>query len=153
VKLVIDSVGDEIVSRELLRLAGRVGNVEPAMESILRQIRAGEEQQFNSQGSYGSGGWAPLAPSTLEAKARSGIDPRILHGITGDLEASLTGAGGENIAITRHDGLDFGTTVPYARYHQDGRGVPMRKPAQFPDSARRHWIKTIQDHVLGTGTL
>lgn len=152
-KLVIDSVGDEVVSRELLRLVGRVDNVEPAMDSILRQIRSGEQRQFNSQGGYGSGGWQPLAPSTLDRKSASGIDPRILHGATGALERSLTGSGDGNIAVTRHDGLDFGTTVDYAKYHQQGRGVPMRKVAQFPDSARRHWIKTIQDHVLGTGTL
>jgi hypothetical protein len=152
VRLVIDSVGDEIVSRELLRLAGRVGDVEPAMNSILTLIKKGEKKQFNSQGAYGSAGWTPLAPSTLESKARSGIDQRILHGITGDLESSLTGGGG-NIAIARHDGLDFGTTVPYAKYHQDGRGVPMRKVAQFPEGARRYWVRVIQDHVLGTGTL
>ena len=149
----IDSLGEEIVSRSLLRLAGRAGDLEPAMESIVRQIRDGEERQFDTQGGYGSGGWPALAESTKAFKARNNLDPRILHA-TGELRRSLTSDSAGGFAVTRSDGLDFGTTVPYAKFHQaGGPNLPQRRPAQFPEQDRRQWVKTIQDHVLGTGTL
>lgn len=149
---VIDSLGEQTIARQLIRLNGRIDDLRPAMESIIRQVRAGEERQFDSQGGYGSGGWAKLKESTKAFKARNNLDPRILHA-TGDLRESLTSDKKGGFAITRFDGLDFGTTIPYAEFHQKGKGVPVRRPAQFPESDRRAWVKTIQDHVLGTGTL
>lgn len=146
-KLVIDSLGDQVVARKLLAIADRAVDVEPAMRSISDQIMLSERKQFDSQGGYGSGGWEPLAPSTVRTKARRGLDPRILRA-TGDLAESLTNRGGANLSIPRHDGLDFGSTVPYARFHQQGNGVPVRKPAQFPERDRRAWAKTLQRFVI-----
>jgi phage gpG-like protein len=145
--LTIESLGDVVVDRELLRLAGRAGDLTFPMGRILDSLHRTTADQFASEGARGSGGWEPLAASTLDAKARSGIDPRILHA-TGALERSLTGSGG--IADAHPDGFDFGTRVPYAQFHQQGTSrMPARKPVQPTGADRRDWIKEVQNHILG----
>jgi hypothetical protein len=65
------------------------------------------------------------------------------------LERAMTQRGGEQISIARSDGLDFGTTVPYARYHQRGtERMPRRRVAQLPDRARRDIVRAIQRGVV-----
>jgi phage gpG-like protein len=150
VRLVIDTLGEQAVARDLLRFGHNAADVRPAMVQVLDLLRRAERRQFDSQGAYGSEGWPPLASSTVERKRREGLDPRILHA-TRRLRDSLTEAGhGEQIAIARHDGLDFGTTVEYARYHQHGTSrAPQRRVVQLPESDRREVVRIVQRHVVG----
>lgn len=146
-RLVIDSLGQQAVARDLLGIGARAVDVEPAMRAILGQLRRAEVRQFDSQGAYGSGGWPELAPSTIARKQAAGLDSRILHA-TLRLRDSLTRAADtDELAIPRHDGLDFGTLVPYARYH-----VKKRPPVQLPDGERREMVRTLQRFVI-TGEL
>lgn len=142
IRLTIDTLGSEIVARELLRMAGRTDDLRPVMNGVADLLRDSTREQFDSQGASGSGGWKPLAASTVERKARAGLDPRILHA-TLALRESLTGTGGANIAISRRDGLDFGTTVEYAKYHSTSR-----PPVQLPERDRRSIVRLVQRYLI-----
>lgn len=150
-QLIIDSLGVEAVSRDLLRFGDRARDLSGAMHDILDVIRASERRQFDTQGGDGSGGWQPLADSTRKSKAARGLDTRILRA-TGQLFDDMTGHGAGQIAVARHDGLDFGSTLPYAKVHQHGGGhVPQRPVVQLPERDRRTAVRIIQRYILDEG--
>lgn len=152
-RLTIDAAGATVLDRELLRMAGRVDDLSEVMETVIDSVLASAEKQFDTEGAHGSGGWAPLAQSTIERKAQAGLDPRILHA-TLDLRRSLTERGGDNVAIAERDGATVDTTVEYAKYLRDKR--PLIQPTELE---RRGWVKAVQHYVVsgdrmrGTGLL
>jgi phage gpG-like protein len=141
--------GDKLISRDLVRLGERGVNALPAFEQIGEQFARTEKRRFDTDG---NGTWQPLSTSTIAFKARHGLDPRILRA-TGALRASLISREDPaHIRIAQPQSLVFGTLVEYAKYHQKGRGVPVRKPLGFTENAKREAVKTIQRYVL-TGSV
>lgn len=136
--------GDVQVSRRLERFAERADNATPLWFNIMQYLVGAEKRQFNSQGGTGSGGWAPLAQSTKDQKAAQGLDPRILHA-TLRLRNSLTSmGGGDAVRIVEDDFMAFGTTVPYAGFHQRGAGVKQRRPVELTEGQRKTIAKRMQ---------
>lgn len=153
VRIEIEIFGEKQVARDLIRLGEHVDNPLPLWQELMRNISTIERQQFDSQGQF-SGGWAKLAESTIAAKAAAGLDPRILHA-TLLLEKSLTSPGLAPSAIREvtPEGFRFGTSVPYAKYHQTGtRRMPRRRVLEFTPGTRRDIVKRIQRFVI-TGQL
>lgn len=144
--------GDVQVSREIRRVGERAIDASPAFRAILSDWIFWETEQFDSEGSTGSGGWAPLKESTIARKERAGLDPRILHA-TLALEKALTGPGEPSGSI-RHIGpnrLVYGTTLPYAGVHQNPRTtnpLPQRRPVEFREWQREHTVKILQHWIL-----
>ncbi len=101
--------------------------------------------QFDSQGGYGSGGWQPLADSTVKSKAARGLDPRIMHA-TLRLRRSLVDQGGaDQLLEVTPSSLAYGTTVEYAKFHQQGGGnLPRRRLVEPPEGDRRQAVRTLQ---------
>jgi phage gpG-like protein len=151
VQIVLDVFGEEQVNRRLLRFEDDVRDASPAFREMANMLRSWERRQFASEGSYASGGWAPLAASTVAQKRRKGLDPRILRA-TGDLMRSLTQSGDPNADVTIAPlGMTFGTSVPYARYHQTGtRRMPRRRPLELRDQDRRELVRILQRHLVGS---
>jgi hypothetical protein len=146
-RLTIDSQGEELISRDLFGMAGRAADVRPAMVEIRDLIWDATSRQFASEGAFGSGGWEPLASSTVEAKERAGLDRRILHA-TLRMERSVTGDSPESIAVASRDGLDMGSSVPYTIHHQTGTDrMPRRRPMQLPDRVRQDAPRIVVRHV------
>jgi phage gpG-like protein len=150
----IDLFGDVQVSRELLRFAGRIEDATPAFEQIANDLRELEAQQFDEQGKRASGGWQQLADSTIDRKLHSS-DPRVrananvILQATGRLKASLTGEWDpDHIEIVQPHQLVFGTTVPYAHYHQLGEGVPRRRELELTETDRRQVVRTLQAYLV-----
>lgn len=143
--------GDKQVSRRLLRLGEYAGDASPVFSSIADYMMDETAAQFDSQGGHASGGWEKLKPKTVAAKARRGLDPRILHA-HGFLELSLTHRGDSNqILRISADELVFGSKLPYAGAHQNprpGSPLPRRRPIEFTEGARREIVKRIQRYVI-----
>lgn len=141
-----EAYGDRLVSREILDIGGRGVDARPAFSAIADDLLGSEKRRFNSRG---FGTWTPLAPSTLEAKARQGLDPRVLHA-TDALRDSLTIRGAEHQQlIIQPQFMVLGTTLDYAGYLQTGtRKMPARKPLGFPVGQRRKAVKRIQRFVV-----
>lgn len=146
-RLLFEVDGDVQIERTLLRMAGRTDDMSDGLQLVADSFLHAEERQFASQGGYASGGWKPLAPSTLIRKARAGLDSRILHA-TGDLRASLTRRGGDHIQIVTPSSLVFGSSVPYGKFHQLGQGVPRRRPVELTEGDRRESIRILQRAIV-----
>jgi phage gpG-like protein len=101
----------------LLRLTDDISSAWPAVTQELRDIMA---EQFTSQGALGqTGRWAPLE-GRYAARKRRQYPGRTILERTGALRASLQVSTGQSIVERSPRALFFGTSVPYAGYHQSG---------------------------------
>lgn len=115
-----------------------------------------EQEQFSTRG---HGAWPPLAPSTLEQKARRGwpLDPLVR---TTELRESLTDPN-RAMHISGQEAW-YGTDVEYAHWHQTGGYVAGRPPQRqvipdpLPVDSRRKletamvsWINEIAARTFG----
>lgn len=145
----LDIFGDKQVSREILRVGEYADNPRPALHAVADFLRKVEWTQFATQGVSSSGGWPPLAPSTIAKKGHS----RILWE-TGTLARSLYSKNSpfhiESVFVKE---LVFGTRVKYARYHQLGTSkMPRRRPVELTLSQRKRVINIVHRWVV-TGKL
>lgn len=158
-RLDIELAGDVQLRRELLRWSDAVSDASPAFRAIAQRgsgeagvysLRGIERRQFDSQGEFASGGWAPLAPATVRLKARKGLSRRVLRA-TGALEASLVGPGPGHVEIVQPHQLVFGTSDRKARFHQSGtRRMPRRRVLELREQDRRNFVRILQRHMAGT---
>lgn len=103
----------------LTEMGIRARDVRKVSTRVRKIYRRAEKQRFDTRGP----GWAPLAESTVERKARGNLDPRILRA-RGDLYDSLVKSRAEHqVNVKRPDSFRFGTSVPYARYHEYAKRI------------------------------
>lgn len=144
-----DIRGDVQVSRELLRFADRAVNVAPALSAVAAEMRSHVSAQFSSEGGRASGGWASLAPATVEYKAHYGLRPETLRA-TDRLLRSLTMKGDSDaVEEVRPDELTFGSKVEYGGFHQSGTWrMPRRRPVEFRERDRVAYMRAIQSYIM-----
>jgi phage gpG-like protein len=143
-RIYFDVFGEDRVAYDLLRFAGRTLDIRPPLLQVATDVRDITEERFERQGP----GWAPLAPSTLQAKAAKGQDPRILHA-TQALRESLTRLGGKHVEIVADDSLLMATQDEKARYHQEGTSrMPARKVVDFSRFNHEDFVRTIQRYIV-----
>jgi phage gpG-like protein len=147
-RLSVDVFGDVQLDRRLLRFEEHAGDLSPVFEALADDFLDLEGRQFASEGGFASGGWAPLAPSTVR---RRGTAHPILTD-SGDLRASLTQRDGKgSVRRISDDEMFVGTDVDYAQYHQTGtRRMPRRRPVELRNADRQRWVKAMQ-RFLTTG--
>jgi phage gpG-like protein len=137
--------------RYLSGVEGRVSDLRPAMEEISEDFYRHEERAFGTEGSIlRSGKWAPLSPRYAAWKARH-YPGRTILVRTGKLKASLTQPGAEGaIREVTEDGLEIGTSISYARYHQWGTGrMPARLVIDPPPVVVEGWVQIVERYVEG----
>lgn len=144
-------LGETQLQRSLLRFSARWLNATPAMLAIMKYLERLSEEQFESEGASGSGGWAPLAPATIEFKQRNGYPLEILHR-TLLLKNSLTkwSAPGAERHAGPH-GFTWGSSVRHGIFHQDGaeaNGLPQRRPVDITASQRDDIVKILQGFLV-----
>ncbi len=143
----IDEHGSRVVARHLLGVEHRTLHPRPAFARIGEQMLLAERHLFDSQGAFAGRHWPADEPETLERKAELGLDPRVLHA-TRRLRRSLVQRGNpEQIRRSTDRGIEFGTTVPYAKFHARDR-----PPVQFGRAQRRQFERTLSRWILD-GTL
>lgn len=144
-------LGETQLSRTLMRFSARALNATPALLGVMSQIQDQVEEQFDSEGARGSGGWAPLAPATIEFKRRHGYPLEILHR-TLTLRNSLTkNTAAGAIRIVTPKTMTFGSRVQYGIFHQLGAPkskLPQRRPVEFTEADRQHFAKIIQAYIV-----
>lgn len=153
-RLTLEAFGEVQLDRELMRIGENAGDMRPAFDDIHEVLLDASRHQFSTEGGY-SGGWAPLAASTVAAKQRGGFDPRILHR-TLRLRNSLTQAGHpDHVYEASADEMYVGSRVPYGSYHQRGNEprMPRRRPVDFSSGGgprvKSDIVKILQRHLLG----
>jgi phage gpG-like protein len=149
VRIVFEISGDRQIERELLRVSDRAGDVSPAFDRIIDLWVDETAEQFATEGAHASGGWAPLAQSTLRRKTARLFTGGILHE-SGSLERSLTDRGDANMIVeVSPDEVAWGSRVDYAQFHQTGTTrMPRRRPVEFTEGARRETVRILQRFVI-----
>lgn len=148
-KFSLEVIGDVQVEREFIRFGERAMEAGELWNVLHGALMDMEFEQFASEGEHGSGGWAPLASSTVAAKQRQGYPVEILHR-TLALFKSLTQPDSEGSLFENFgEYMRFGTTIEYAIYHQTGtRTLPMRKPVQLTAAERLELTKSVQRFIM-----
>lgn len=120
-------------------------------------------KRFETAGKHGGGGfsglsgWKELSEETKERRRKplsEGGTPNIggvKHPLwdTGNLKASFQEVGGESVRNIERDRYIRGSRVPYAIYHQEGRGVPKREivPDEMPRFMMRRLTRLVERWV------
>lgn len=148
--ITIEAFGETEMERTLLRWDERVRNPLPVWKDIHEDFMDIERYQFESQGEL-SGGWQPLADSTVERKAIQGFDTRIMFR-TGALFESLTESGDEqHVFHPLASSLEMGSTVDYGKYHhsRDPRQhLPRRPLIVLTTGVKTAWVKKLQRWIV-----
>lgn len=137
--------GDVQLDRTLARFEA-VEDARPAWEVLAQRFGALERRQFATEGAYASGGWPALSPTYGAWKAKHYPGAKILHR-EGDLEASLTERP-FGVEVIEPGFMVVGSDVAHGAYHQQGDGVPRRRPVEFPEAERREWVKVLQELIV-----
>lgn len=139
--------GDKQLNRRFVTMKHSVEDATPAWKSITTFLERTERSQFAQQGVAKS--WAPLAQSTVESKRRNGLRPEILRA-TDALKNSMTKkSSGDAIRIQEPTFMVFGTSVPYAGYHQTGtKRMPQRRVLDLTPEQRIEIMKRLQRFIV-----
>lgn len=127
------NMGD--VLEDLDDAQGRTDDLRPVFRLFDRRVSMFARRQFETSGAVGGEAWEPLSEETKERRRehrggnRGGVDKPLWD--FGKLKSSLQTAGPESVREIDRQKYTRGTTVFYARFHQEGEGVPKRQI--FPD--------------------
>lgn len=150
-RVTIESYGESIVNRELVRFGRNTADLTDAMRDVGTIMREASEAQFRSEGGYASGGWPPLSDSRIAYKARHDLAPEILRA-TDTLMNSLTRKFDPlHVEHASADSLRFGSLVRYGIYHQSSRPrtkIPFRPPIALTELDKRRIVRTLQESIL-----
>lgn len=163
VEIVVD--GDEDTLDILGAVSERVDTVDEVFEAIHTSFMAAEESRFDEEGP----GWAPLAESTLQAKAEHGWSDKILQA-TGQMMASFINPDAPGHLYTIEASPDLTTVEMGSDYHspsQTGRWAETALAA-FPqegttkmvarpiiddlDTLAAEWNDLVADWISGVTT-
>lgn len=160
IPLTLEVAGVQQVNRKLGLAAAAVQDLRPVWEDVYDDFLDRESKVFDAQGQSGSktremgggawGEWEALNEEYAKRKAAEGYGSRILVR-TGDLRSSLTSRNADAVFRADQRSVSMGTKVPYAWYHQTGKGVPKREPIRVSEAAARMWARMIQKFVLESG--
>lgn len=150
--LEFEAFGSKQIVRELERFSEAALDAEPAFEEIIRLMQEDIGEQFSTEGGSMSGGWEEDKPVTIRRKELAGLRTETMRA-TDRLMQSLTDErGSDQIHEVTPVGFDFGSEVPYGKYHmgpaKDG-SRPARKPIDFTEGQRRKYVKVLQAWLVG----
>lgn len=116
------TAGVERLRIKFLDLSQYVADVTPFLERVMVELEEHTDEVFDSEGSSGSGKWAPLSPVTEEIRAQTGFGGLPILENTGRLRNALGARRGTGALRGITNGvLVYGTNgVPYASFHQTG---------------------------------
>lgn len=123
----------------------------PVAQEYCREYAQELTERFDNGG---DATWQALKKETVDAKKKKGYSAaeKILYA-TGHLEASLGVDADGNLKNIRADSIDFGTSVPYAKYHDDGEGhLPKREIIVEPSTDLMEKIGEQLDETLCEAT-
>lgn len=123
-QLSIETRGVARTHRALMAVSRRGADARPAWPMVLDMLQGQAQRRFTTEGR--DAGWEPVAGTTVARDVRTNRDPRLMR-TTGKLERALTADRARGGVRRRgKTQLRFGTSLPYAVFHQEGRGVPKR---------------------------
>ena len=148
VTVTIETLGAERFVRAFNRIASDMTDFREPFADIYDNFCGIEERSFKAQGLPDR--WVPLSPRYAAWKRKHYPGKKILER-TGALKAAMTGSGPGAVRVIGHRSAEFGTDIPYARYHQSGtRYMPRRKVVQLTDAMKVGWGRIIHQWAVAT---
>jgi phage gpG-like protein len=140
----IQTTGVDRTARALKSIGGRGADARPAWPHVFDVLRAESEDHFNTRG---HGEWEPLAKATHVRDKYGKRDPRMMRA-SGALFKSLHEERAKG-SVRRKSKLQmrFGTTVFYATFHQEGRGVPKRRVLEVHERVENRITDLLEEYV------
>ena len=128
--------GDVRLIRGFEEAVKKVGNVQPVLHGIGDVLVREFKGQFPEEGSrLERSRWQPLAPATLEDRARKGFPPGPILTRTGTLREGFVATLGSDYVRVHND-------VPYYEYHQLGTPrMPQRRMIVFPERLKQEVVR------------
>ncbi|UKH48298.1 hypothetical protein SEA_LILMAC1015_11 [Arthrobacter phage Lilmac1015] len=153
VGLRLDSDGFEPFALVLDRFRQQLENAEPAFEELATyQKTVVNARTFAQRGTPETGRWAALSPryGAWKARVRPGAPLLVFDG---DLRETMISTR-SGVYEVWNKGAVVGTTIPYARYHQDGTPTMPARPilGRTAKKDSRHMAKIFQDFVIKGGS-
>jgi phage gpG-like protein len=140
----IDAKGVQRTAKHMDDVARRAGNVKDASYKVRTVYRKAEERRFQSRG---AGSWPALKESTREWKARTNSDPRMMRATNALYKALTSPRAGGQVDERKPDEFRFGTDLPYATFHDRGKGVPLRKLIDLTPAERQEIDDALGDYI------
>lgn len=153
----------EEAEREMGARGRRARDLSTPFRVFDRDVGQFFRKRFETAGKHGGSGfsglsgWKELSEETKRHRQRPVSEGGganvggIKHPLwdTGNLKASFQEVGGESIRQIDRDRYIRGSRVPYAVYHQEGRGVPQRRivPEEMPDFMMRRLTRLMERWV------
>lgn len=146
------------------RFAESIDDWRPAFSQIVADFKEGQNKQFQSEGGYGSGGWAGLSPAYARWKdehkpgmpilvfsgllRRAATNPQVV--MTRDtLVITIDDSGSYKVFSKSRGQLITKRKPAVAGYHQEGGGhLPARKVVQLPQSQVVRWRKIFHSFLV-----
>jgi len=148
-RLSIKGDGRRQIERELTRISGRVKDFRPAWRGVIGALEDEMRARFDAEGAQGGESpWPPLSAAYAARKERVyGRQPILVQ--TGRMRESFQG-GGDAIRDAGRMSLRYGTSVPYATFHQSGTSrMPPRPPLILSERGVREVVRVMQRHAFG----
>lgn len=139
------------------KLADGVSDFTTLLEGFDTIFRSFMTKQFESQGSFGAGGWQALSPA-YDAWKQEHYPGRPIGVLTGALRSAMTGSDGYSAEITRDSasyGMSAGSAATaYGKHFAARRPVIAWSGAQSREFQKfsQVWLNTELDKVKGHGS-
>mgnify|MGYP001220145994 CR=1 FL=1 len=130
--------------RAFNRVSGEIRDFTSVWDTVRAWARARLKRQFETEGAAGASRWQALSAKYKEWKEIFYPGARILER-SGKMVESLVSGNAETIDRATKNEFDYGTSLPYAAYHQEGAGnLPQRKIFDFTERDRTELTKQMQ---------
>jgi phage gpG-like protein len=140
--LVVDNVA--VIDRAFSRFGDNVRDLRPVWDDVAKEFYRIEDEQFATEGAHSGNAWKPLS-AKYEKWKESKIPAQMILEWDGTLKRSLTGPSSKgSIREETENELALGSSIHYARYHQQGtRKMPRRPPIDLNEGDKRRITKAI----------
>lgn len=140
--LIVDNVA--VIDRAFSRFGENISDLRPIWDEVAKEFYRIEDEQFATEGGHSGNAWKPLS-AKYEKWKEARIPAQMILEFDGTLKHSLTGPNSKgSIRIDEPDGLALGSSLHYAKYHQQGtRKMPRRPPIDLNEGDKRRITKAI----------
>lgn len=146
VRFSIDIQGKAEFDRAFNRVSSEIKDFTAVWEKVSDWLKRRTKRQFDNQG--GDNRWQALSIGYAKWKQIEYPNKPILQR-TGRMIDSLTEATADSVNRASKTSLEFGTSVPYAKYHQAGAGdLPQRKIFDLNEKDRKSLTGVIQRELV-----
>ena len=121
--VLVDIQGEKELAVGFTRLSDLFSDLRPVFEKLRDKFFPLVQKKFDVSGP----GWAPLSPLTEAKKAKQYGGPSQILVATKALYNSFAVGAAGSVERIRPLEAEFGSSVFYGAFHQEGRGVPERK--------------------------